>query len=151
MNLALKMFIDEKGKELLEKNLYRNFVLHVCNLFEFGVLGPGHVFTAITRIQKFVNERNHSFLEWPQQRSHWEKYPKISAELTSPKVNHEKKTRKDFSGIFKNSENINPFVVLSPLSIQHSSGIIVSSDNEDEQPEPSNETTAVKQEELMES
>ena len=39
MNLALKMFIEEKGKELLEKNLYRNFVVHVCNLFEFGVLG----------------------------------------------------------------------------------------------------------------
>ena len=71
MNLALKMFIDEKGKELLEKNLYRNFVLHVCNLFEFGVLGPGHVFTAITRMQKFLSERNHVFTDWPQQLSHW--------------------------------------------------------------------------------
>lgn len=153
MNLALKMFIDEKGKELLEKNLYRNFVLHVCNLFEFGVLGPGHVFTAITRIQKFVNERNYSFAEWPQQRSHWEKFPKISAELTSPKaLNNEQKqksgsARKDFSGIFKNSD-FSPFVVLSPLSIQHSSGIIVSSDNEDEANE---EAPPVKQEELLES
>ena len=71
MNLALKMFIEEKGRELLEKNLYRNFVLHVCNLHEFGVLGPGHVFTAITRMQKFLTERNHQFTDWPLQLSHW--------------------------------------------------------------------------------
>ena len=71
MNLALKMFIEEKGKELMEKNLYRNFVLHVCNLFEFGVLGPGHVFTAVTRMQKFLDERKHEFRDWPQQLAHW--------------------------------------------------------------------------------
>ena len=114
MNLALKMFIEENGKELLEKNLYRNFVLHVCNLFEFGVLGPGHVFTAISRMQKFVDARNHQFQEWPTQKSHWQKCEEL-AKLNESK---ERKTRKDFSGIFK--QNINPFVVLSPLSLQHS-------------------------------
>merc|ERR1711973_604931 len=30
MGLALKMFIEEKGEELLEKKLYWNFVLHLC-------------------------------------------------------------------------------------------------------------------------
>ena len=29
----------------------RNFSLHLVNLFEFGVVGPGHVFTAISRLQ----------------------------------------------------------------------------------------------------
>ena len=41
--LALKMFIDENGRELVEKNLYKNFLLHISNLFEFGVLPPGNI------------------------------------------------------------------------------------------------------------
>ena len=46
-----------------------------------------------------------------------------------------KKARKDFSGIFKNSENINPFVVLSPLSIPNhsSSSVVINSDEDDEE------------------
>ena len=56
MGLALNMFIEEKGNELLEKRLYWNFVLHLCNMFEFGVLSPGHVFTAISRLQHFIKD-----------------------------------------------------------------------------------------------
>ena len=157
MNLALKMFIEEKGKELLEKNLYRNFVLHVCNLFEFGVLGPGHVFRHVTGMQKFVRERGHYFKAWPDQRSHWQKYPgKFITEqqqnrkvITSPTMSN----RKDFSGIFKTTRdnNINPFVVLSPLAIQH--GVIDSDDNskedleEDKKEQVEQSVAPVKQEE----
>jgi hypothetical protein len=32
------MFIEEKGFEIIEKKLYKNFVLHLCNLFDFGLL-----------------------------------------------------------------------------------------------------------------
>ena len=39
--LAIKMFIDENGKELIAKGLYKNYLLHISNLFEFGVLAPG--------------------------------------------------------------------------------------------------------------
>ena len=132
MNLALKMFIEEKGREVLEKNLYRNFVLHVCNLFEFGVLGPGHVFTAITRMQKFATDRSHRFISWQQHRTHWELH---APESLSP---NKEKTRKDFSGIFKNSDNINPYVVLSPLAIQHRSV----SDTDDNMEENENKNAA---------
>ena len=109
MIYALNKFIEEKGREVLSKGLYRNFVLHVCNLFEFGVLGPGHVFTAIHRMQKFVQDKNHQFSDWPAQNTHWKEFPKIDTEKT-------KKIRKDFSGIFS-KEKIQPFVVLSPLRI----------------------------------
>ena len=116
MTNALKMFIEEKGREVLAKGLYRNFVLHVCNLFEFGVLGPGHVFTAIHRMQKFVVDKDHTFTDWPSQDSHWREFPKIPENPQLQKSN--KNVRKDFSGIFKSSDNkINPFVVLSPLHI----------------------------------
>ena len=66
------MFIEEKGRELLAKNLYRNFVVHVCNLFEFGVLGPAHVFSSISRMQEFIRDHSHKFSSWPEQRSHWQ-------------------------------------------------------------------------------
>ena len=41
------MFIEEKGKDILEKNLYKNFVIHVCNLFEFGVISSTEVFDTV--------------------------------------------------------------------------------------------------------
>lgn len=97
MNLALKTFIEEKGQELVEKNLYRNFVLHCCNLFEFGVLSPPSVFKAMMRMQQFILEKmqkdpSFRFEDWENQRQLWLKQ-------------HGSKTqngaRKDFSGIFK--------------------------------------------------
>ena len=50
------------------KKMFRNFCLHLVNLFEFGVIGPGHVFTAISRLQ-VCNEKSlqsvYSFLPRP--------------------------------------------------------------------------------------
>jgi polycomb protein SUZ12 len=34
------LFLDEKGQELLEKNLARNYIVHLCALFNFGLLSP---------------------------------------------------------------------------------------------------------------
>ena len=119
ITMALKMFIEEKGREVLAKGLYRNFVLHVCNLFEFGVLGPGHVFTAIHRMQKFVLDKDHQFSDWPRQDSHWREFPKVT-DNSHNSSKERTKVRKDFSGIFKTSDSKikgNPFVVLSPLHI----------------------------------
>jgi len=53
MSMALEMFIEEKGNEIFEKNLFRNFVLHVCNLFEFGVINPDQAFSTIKQIKEF--------------------------------------------------------------------------------------------------
>ena len=61
-----------------------------------------------------------------------EKYP---VSVAVAKMERDKKTRKDFSGISKNSENRrNPFVVLSPLSI-HSKSVVINSDDDDEEDE----------------
>ena len=35
----------------------RNFSLHLVNLFEFGVIGPSHVFTAISRLQVCLKKK----------------------------------------------------------------------------------------------
>lgn len=97
MNLALKMFVEEKGKEIVEKNLYRNFVLHCCNLFDFGVLGPGSVFLAISRMQQFLQESGESLAtNWTQQRSTW-----MTQHDLKPRLPTANEDRKDFSGLFK--------------------------------------------------
>ena len=88
--LAIKMFIEEHGEELMSKGLYKNYLLHISNLFEFGVLPPGGVFTAITQLQQFVSENKLScHLNWKSQHSRWRetRLPEISS-------------RKDFTGIF---------------------------------------------------
>ena len=50
-------------------------------------------------------------------------------------MEREKRGRKDFSGIFKNSDKINPFVVLSPLNMKNSGNgnVVINSDDEDEE------------------
>lgn len=54
--LACSMFLQAMGPELLKKNLYRNFVLHMSNLFDFGLVSPVTVYTTIQRLQELVEE-----------------------------------------------------------------------------------------------
>merc|ERR1711862_500045 len=47
MPQALSMFIDIRGQDIVQKNLFRNFSLHLVNLFEFGVIGPSCIYSNI--------------------------------------------------------------------------------------------------------
>ena len=80
--LALKMFIDEKGKELLQKRLYRNFLLHCSNMHEYNILSPGQVFTAVTQLQRFIRDNN-----LQHHLSHWEDQLKKAFENQKPDSN----------------------------------------------------------------
>ncbi|XP_043465594.1 polycomb protein suz12-B [Leptopilina heterotoma] len=54
--LACQMFLETKGKELLMKNLYRNFVLHMCSLFDFGLISPVVLYQVIQKLQEMMKE-----------------------------------------------------------------------------------------------
>ncbi|XP_029676766.1 polycomb protein suz12-B [Formica exsecta] len=54
--LACQMFLESKGKELLMKNLYRNFVLHMCSLFDFGLISPVILYQTIQKLQEIMKE-----------------------------------------------------------------------------------------------
>ncbi|KAG8314562.1 Polycomb protein suz12 [Homalodisca vitripennis] len=73
--LACSMFLQAKGQELLKKNLYRNYVLHLCNLFDFGLVGSAIVYTTIKRLQDLVKEGGDESKVLQQschaQRQHW--------------------------------------------------------------------------------
>lgn len=49
--IACDMFVEHKGKELLEKNLYRNFIVHMSSLFDFGLISPENFYTTVQKIQ----------------------------------------------------------------------------------------------------
>ncbi|KAF2879912.1 hypothetical protein ILUMI_26241 [Ignelater luminosus] len=54
--LACSMFVQHKGKELLLKNLYRNFVVHMCSLFDFGLVSAVCLYQTIQKLQEMVGE-----------------------------------------------------------------------------------------------
>lgn len=54
--IALDMFIDCRGRELLKKNLYRNFVLHMSSMFDFGLVSPEVMQKTIRKLQKLLFE-----------------------------------------------------------------------------------------------
>lgn len=54
--LACTMFVEHKGKELLLKNLYRNFVVHMSSLFDFGLVSAVCLYTTLKKLQEMVGE-----------------------------------------------------------------------------------------------
>lgn len=56
--LACAMFLDMKGKELLQKNLYKNFVLHLCNFFDYGLISPETLHKTIQKLQRILSTYN---------------------------------------------------------------------------------------------
>ncbi|KAF0294463.1 Polycomb protein suz12 [Amphibalanus amphitrite] len=54
MPQALAMFIEQHGATIVNRNLYRNFVLHLASLYDFGVISPGHIHRAIQQFQELV-------------------------------------------------------------------------------------------------
>ena len=107
--LALKMFIEEHGREMMEKHLYRNFLLHCCNMHEYNVLSPGQVFTAFTQLQRFIKDNGlqHHLQHWKGQQKRAFDSAAISVitslptgKLLSAELSPNCQ-RNDFSGIFK--------------------------------------------------
>lgn len=54
--VACQMFVHHRGKELLMKNLYRNFVVHMSSLFDFGLISAVCHYTVLKKLQDLVGE-----------------------------------------------------------------------------------------------
>lgn len=50
MSLACQMFVDEKGDEIWSKNIYRNFVLHLTNLYDYDMLTPNQMDSIVEKL-----------------------------------------------------------------------------------------------------
>lgn len=54
--IACAMFVQHKGKELLLKNLYRNFAIHMCSLFDFGLVSAVCLYQTMQKLQEMVGK-----------------------------------------------------------------------------------------------
>ncbi|XP_055847562.1 polycomb protein Su(z)12-like isoform X1 [Episyrphus balteatus] len=56
LSLACDMFLDAKGREIIQKNLYRNFILHMCSLFDYGLVSPETLYKTIQKLQGILSK-----------------------------------------------------------------------------------------------
>ncbi|XP_037287255.2 polycomb protein Su(z)12 isoform X1 [Rhipicephalus microplus] len=56
--LACNSFVEMKGQELIQRNLYRNFVLHMCNLLDYGLVSASVVYTTVKNLQVYCDVRD---------------------------------------------------------------------------------------------
>ncbi|XP_026274785.1 polycomb protein suz12-A isoform X1 [Frankliniella occidentalis] len=71
--LACAKFLEKKGKELLDKNLYRNFIIHMCSLFDYGLVSPVVLYKTIQQLHEMINESHAKSMRssWEAQKEHW--------------------------------------------------------------------------------
>ena len=101
MNLALRTFIDEHALHIAERNLFRNFVVHCCNLFEFGVIGPAYVHAAVARMQSKFRELKVKTATEERRKSQWAEWKARAAGSSAPVPNG---SGPNFSGIFNKTD-----------------------------------------------
>lgn len=52
--LACDMFVNIRGRELLSKNLYKNFIMHMCNLYDFGLIPADVHLKIVEKLQRML-------------------------------------------------------------------------------------------------
>lgn len=74
--LACEMFLDENGHEILKKNLYRNFILHICSLFDYSLVDSESVYKSIQKLQGILSKYTEGQKIMSEQRKlqvdHWQ-------------------------------------------------------------------------------
>ena len=100
MNIALRTFVDEHARHIAERNLFRNFVVHCCNLFEFGVIGPAFVFAAIVRMQAKFRELKVKTATEERKAAQWTDWKARMGTL----LKNSKVPGPSFSGIFNKTD-----------------------------------------------
>lgn len=84
--VACQMFLQIKGKELLEKNLYRNFILHMCSLHDFGLLSPVALYQTMQMLNQMLADnaeaKEKMRVALCAQREHWHAVGKYQQPVT---------------------------------------------------------------------
>lgn len=75
ISLALSMFVESKGRYILRNNLYRNFMLHLCNLCDLRLISPVTFYTTIQKLQDILTidseASNVLYESFEAQRKYW--------------------------------------------------------------------------------
>lgn len=54
--LACSMFIEQHGRTILTQSLYKNFLLHICNLFDYGLISASVVYHTMHQLNQLRDE-----------------------------------------------------------------------------------------------
>lgn len=100
--VACQMFLQLRGKELLEKNLYRNFVLHMCSLHDFGLITSVVFYQTIQILIQMLAENNIAKQKMREnilmQRENWKTIGIHQQTLLVEQKPHQISTKSNFSG-----------------------------------------------------
>lgn len=55
---AVLTFIETHGEFIIANNLYRNFIIHLSNLFDFGLISDKHHYRAVKALHRIVVRNN---------------------------------------------------------------------------------------------
>lgn len=54
--IACEMFLDTNGHDIVRRNIYRNFILHMCSLFDYGLVSPETVYKIVQKLQSIISK-----------------------------------------------------------------------------------------------
>lgn len=95
------MFVEMRGKELLEKNLYKNFVMHMCNLCDYGLVSPEVQYKTIQKLQRLWNSYEHGpnvlIQSNEKQLRHWNEFGHLKQQQNELKAQQLKMQQKESS------------------------------------------------------
>ncbi|CAH2090954.1 unnamed protein product [Euphydryas editha] len=134
--LACQMFLQMKGKELLEKNLYRNFILHMCSLHDFGLLSPVSLYQTVQMLNQMLADNAEAKEKMREslkaQREHWNTVGKYQ----QPVIIEQKPT----TSAKLNNVEASPSVRRKTLNLQNANRMASTSSNfnKSSSPGPSN-------------
>ncbi|XP_075159622.1 polycomb protein Su(z)12 [Haematobia irritans] len=53
--IACEMFLDTNGYEIIRKNIYRNFILHMSSLYDYGLVSPETFYKIVQKLQGILS------------------------------------------------------------------------------------------------
>uniref|UniRef100_A0A1I8P8F2 Uncharacterized protein n=1 Tax=Stomoxys calcitrans TaxID=35570 RepID=A0A1I8P8F2_STOCA len=53
--IACEMFLETNGYEIIRKNIYRNFILHMSSLYDYGLVSPETFYKIVQKLQGILS------------------------------------------------------------------------------------------------
>ncbi|XP_058980062.1 polycomb protein Su(z)12 isoform X2 [Musca domestica] len=72
--IACEMFIESNGYEIIRKNIYRNFILHMSSLYDYGLISPETFYKIVQKLQGILSRYPEGQVLMSRQREQQLKY-----------------------------------------------------------------------------
>ncbi|XP_037933396.1 polycomb protein Su(z)12 isoform X2 [Teleopsis dalmanni] len=128
--IACEMFLNDYCQEIIKKNLYRNFTLHLCTLFDYGLISPETLYKTMQKLQSMVSKyepgRSMMSNQRKTQLKYWQEVGKSKQDEQNLKTIQKQNlanppaTKKEISGNNLDSKVMQPPVKRTPTNARRS-------------------------------